>query len=135
MHLAIFLVLGPLIAMTTAMYGLPPLLEYVTGTRAVAQSAASLKGNMPPMPLAYALGFLPAFATSRVDGILHDIEMATPFRVILTGLAAALFMPMIMVFAALAVFGNPRVLLVVALVGFVPGLLCSLLGGFVRAAH
>lgn len=132
MHLAIFLVLGPLLAMTFALYGAPPLMELL-GAGAASRSGvnATMRLGLPPMPVAYALGFLPALATARVDHLLHEMEVATPFRAFVTGITASLFTPLIVLLATISMLGNPKMLVVVGLIGFLPGLICSLLGGLV----
>ncbi len=139
MHLLIFLVLGPLLGLATAMYVVPPLYGYMVEASAIsrAQINVNVKIGLPSLPIVYALGFFPALSASRLDHALHEMQIAAPLRagvtaasamlgVIVTLLVISMTMPFLGVLSAAVFFAKPATFLLLGLLGFLPGLVCSL---------
>ena len=124
---AVFLLLGPPLGFVTLFWGLLGALGIALG-----EPPAIGTGQIVLLPMAYALGIVPALAAALFDHVLA--RRGTRLRILWTALAsfALAFIPLAASLAAGAIHG-PYVL-AFGLVGAVPGAICSWLSG-VFAGH
>jgi hypothetical protein len=116
----IFALLGPPIGFATGLWGLLQLLNWAVGS-----PSTSDIGQLVLLPVAYALGIVPALIVARFD----QAVVKSRYRVLWTTLFAYLagFLPILG--ALMMGFIQSLWVLPLGLIGAVPGAICSWLAG------